>query len=382
MNKYCLTFKDNDLEQLYQQAVLKYIRTPILNLIGLIYSIQLICKIIVKNNASFLHFMLAQLAVVILLLILAKLKPRLTILTLMILDHIIAYDQICVNTSLQSAYINGSNCQLITTLIILTIDFRCGIICNITTSFLKIFFAYKSHQLIDINDYLFLSMLVILITYTSYIVNKIARQHYLYNLKDTQWEKFLPVIDKTFFLFEYNDYLNKFESKLTNSTSIKLNEFLRESKCCNKTLEQHLFLRINKQLRASCLFESKFDLIVNFQKSKIKIKIHEYFLTKCTFLMVVEPEDRENDKIIAQQQRFILKFIRKTQQFTKQLLQKKSLQKPQTKSMQFNILIPIINYYEIWCIKNLLIQLLSSYSSILKMQTRILLFLQKLVLNQ
>ncbi|CAD8097779.1 unnamed protein product [Paramecium sonneborni] len=298
MNKFFLTFQDEEIEKHYQDNKLKTLQQPIFYwLLAMTFALNLF-KVCLDyayysvDNSSWMN--ISFLSLTIIELFLACYKKEYIKYALIISNLSAGLLQINFNennTFPQEYYSYGSYYAMLSVVVYFMTDFPYSLFQVIAHLSMKIFFTTIKSQRVDMLGVVLGLITSVFLVLTLYICDWNSRRQFLLNLREVRWEESLPIIiKKPFFLFSYKNKNMSFQVNRSLNHEIfpyfnsddcsgcNFRFLLRICKVENNNLENYLFNKKNEQLDLdlNLLYRIGQNLLSsNFEETQIiGIKLH------------------------------------------------------------------------------------------------------------
>ncbi|CAK58633.1 unnamed protein product (macronuclear) [Paramecium tetraurelia] len=305
MNIYTLKFEETTLENSYRYHKCNQLQSPILIytyvLSILLIGSQLIQQLVNHNYAYLIQKLVILLIVILLCLFFKQLKrfPNLILLLINLLLVSLETESNQKNTYHQG-YLFGCNQMLTHIILLMGSDFQVGLFTNIILAISRTAITFVNEDALTFEQYLYTIIITVGVSGLLYSSELYQRRSFLYQTKDTTWEKILPfVICKPFLIFKFDKDSFCFQQiainkSLTESQEMQFDsvgDFLKECKYEKSTLQKYLFQKYEKFNNLVNNIDCE-KLEIQYKKSRMKIKLLVYFVDTVRFMIVVETVDQ------------------------------------------------------------------------------------------
>ncbi|KAM3131351.1 hypothetical protein pb186bvf_016533 [Paramecium bursaria] len=292
MNKYTLTFQNEQLEQQFIKFRLQTIQKPMFIIAALMATSYHITKIIQDASYKRVENSYLSVALLIYLIIASGIVHRnekyikyFYFLT-NLLCCLIQIDKISF-TEQQQMFMYGTNVMSFHIVLALISDFKSGSIQMMLTMFIRVSFTAYYCETQDFIGLIGNAGIVMLLSSSFYFIEQSQRKQFLLTLKDRLWIEFLPtLLQKSYIRFSYEDDQLRFNQISSNGINFQenycqgcnLRYFLREARINKQNLENFLF---NKKLR------KQYHLEVLFLGQRLIVSLYNFGLDNKEFLMTI-----------------------------------------------------------------------------------------------
>ncbi|CAD8144129.1 unnamed protein product [Paramecium pentaurelia] len=305
MNIYTLKFEETTLENSYRQHKCNQLQSPILIytyvLSIILVGSQLIYQLVNHDYTYLIHKLVILFIVMLLCLFFKQFKrfPNLILLLINIVLVSLETESNQYNTYHQG-YLFGCNQMLTHAILLMGSDFQVGLFTNVILAITRAAITFVNEDYLTFQQYLYTILVTIGVSGLLYQSELYQRRSYLYQTKDTTWEKILPfVICKPFLIFKFDKDAFCFQQiainkSLTESQEMQFDsvgDFLKECKYEKLTLQKYLFQKYEKFNNLVNKIDCE-KLEIQYKKSRIKIKLLIYFVDTVRFMIVVETVDQ------------------------------------------------------------------------------------------
>ncbi|CAK88372.1 unnamed protein product (macronuclear) [Paramecium tetraurelia] len=305
MNIYTLKFEESTLENSYQLHKFNIWQCPILIytyvLSIIIVGSKLIYQLVIHDYMYLIHKVVI-LFIVILLCIFFKHFKKFPNLTLLLINFLLLSleTETNQNNTYYQGYLFGCNQMLAHAILFLGSDFLVGLGANVVLAVARAVITYVNEDYLTFQQYLYTILITFGVSGLLYQSELSQRRSYLYQTKDTTWEKILPfVICKPFLIFKFDKEAFSFQQiainkSLTDSQEMcfdSVGDFLKECKYDKMTLQKYLFQKYEKFNTLINKIECE-KLEIYYKKSRMKIKLLIYCADTIRFMIVIEAVDQ------------------------------------------------------------------------------------------
>ncbi|CAD8184865.1 unnamed protein product [Paramecium pentaurelia] len=196
-------------------------------------------------------------------------------------------------------YLLGSNQMLVHTILMFANDLKQGILANLTHTISKILIVQLYDNKMIAQQYVYTILLSLSYILIQYEIEKQYRNSFFLSLKDSTWEKMIPLfLKKPYFLFSFNKEENAYQIissylKEYFESETPLTTFLYQSKVSsNESLQAYIQQLTVKSIKHSdnlCLFNQYLN--VDYLNKKVSISIIAYQFEKVIYAIIIESED-------------------------------------------------------------------------------------------
>ncbi|CAD8159048.1 unnamed protein product [Paramecium octaurelia] len=309
MNKYQLSFKDKEIEQMYQTKQHNELRILTLNIISIglfVYYFVISLNSVIMNRFDFLFWKLLMMAYMLVQYYTVKKYPQLLRLAFILTNHLNSILYIFASDDQYTHefdIIKGANQMGMEIIIVLSGEFLDAVFSILSLNLIRVIYGIMHSDIQFYVPHVTTAILVIYFVFFFYKFHYARRSQFLLTLIDSQWDNILSnlIRKQSYVIFTFEEEQLHYSIKQINNCgqfffqNQDVFSFLRESNYQGKTVESIILqdiklFQINHQKRMNI------DLICQFHKEIFHIQYSIYSGQNPTILIIFKEHSMNKRK--------------------------------------------------------------------------------------